>query len=115
MTRTHLATRDAILAARTGSLADYSATSDAVASYAVLGPVPGRADAVYAVGRRFSNLVLVTRTGTADVRGRGAQVRVRISFGQDTGDAAGTLAFDVPAGEPRGGHIGGVAPRVLFG
>jgi hypothetical protein len=103
----HTATRDAILATRTGSLADYAVTGDNAAIYRVLGPVPGSPDATYGVGR-FGNLCLVTRTGTADVRGRGAQVRVRIAFAQDTGDAAGTLAFD-------GEHIGGVAPRVLFG
>lgn len=104
---TYTATRDAILATRTGSLADYSATSEIGASYAVLGPVPGDPGSVYAYGRRFDNLVMVTRTGTALVRGRGDQVRVRIMFAIDTGDAAGTLAFD-------GGYASGVAPRVLF-
>ena len=108
MTATHLATRDEILATRTGSLSSYSASSDTDASYAVLGPVPGDPDRVYAIGRRHDNLVLVTRTGSANVRGRGAQVRVRITFARDTNDAAGTLAFDAD-------HIGGVAPRVLFG
>lgn len=104
----HTATRDAVLATRTGSLADYSATSDVVrASYAVIGPVPGNRDAVYAVGRRHSNLVVVTRTGVCLVKGKGPQVRVRIAFARDTGDAAGTLSFDA-------GFIGGVAPRVLF-
>jgi hypothetical protein len=107
----HLATRDEILASRTGSLADYSATSDALAYYAVLGPVPGNPDAVYATGRRHENLVMVTRTGTMHVRNRGAQVRVRILFATDTGDAAGTLAFGGRDGE----HAGGVAPSVLFG
>jgi hypothetical protein len=106
-TVTHTATRDEILATRTGSLADYSVTSDALASYAVLGPVPGDGTSVYAIGRAHQNLVLVTRTGTVAVRNRGAQVRVRISFAIDTGDAAGTLAFD-------GTRTGGVAPRVLF-
>jgi len=104
----HAATRDEILATRTGSLADYSATSDALAYYAVLGPVPGSTDAVYATGRRHENIVLITRTGRVHVKNRGAQVRVRITFATDTGDAAGTLAFD-------GEHIGGVAPAVLFG
>lgn len=122
MSNHHLATRDEILATRTGSLDYYSATSDRAASYMVLGPVPGRDDAFYAVGRRHDNLVLVTRTGTANVRGKGAQVRTRISFAQDTNDAAGTLAFDTPASiaslmgyDGNGGHVGGVAPRVLFG
>lgn len=105
---TFTATRDAILATRTGSLADYSATSDTVASYAVLGPVPGHADSVFVVGRRLGNLAMVTRTGTVPVRGRGDQVRVRIVFPTDTGDAAGTLAFTGLD------SIGGVAPRVLF-
>jgi len=35
-------------------------------------------------------------------------VRVRFDFPRDTNDAGGTLAFDA-------GHVGGVAPRVLFG
>jgi hypothetical protein len=108
---THTATRDAILASRTGSLADYSATSDALGSYAVLGPVPGRPDAVYAIGRRHDNLVMVTRTGRVHVKHRGAQLRVRILFAHDAGDAAGTLAF----GGLDGDHTGGVAPAVLFG
>jgi hypothetical protein len=109
MTRT--ATRDEILATRTGSLADYSVTSDMVASYEVIGPVPGDASRIYARGRRLQNLVMVTRTGFANVKGRGDQIRVRIDFATDTGDAAGTLAFGGPGGE----HVGGVAPRVLFG
>jgi hypothetical protein len=104
----HRVTRDALLATRTGSLANYSATSDALASYAIIGPVPGDADSVYAIGRRHQNLAMVTRTGTVNVRGRGAQVRVRIRFAFDTGDLAGTLGF-VTEG------TGGVAPRVLFG
>lgn len=102
------ATRDAVLASRTGSLAGYSVTSDPGASYAVLGPVAGDPDRVWLQGRRHGNLAVATRTGTADVRGRGPQVRVWIAFAWDTGDAAGTLAFD------RVG-TGGVAPRVLFG
>lgn len=115
MTRTltaHRATRDEILATRTGSLSSYSVSSDTDVSYAVLGPVPGDPDRVYAIGRAgtpSSGLVLlVTRTGSVPVRGRGAQVRVRIEFPDDTNDLAGTLAFGAR-------HIGGVAPRVLFG
>jgi hypothetical protein len=104
----HTVTVDAIRASQTGSLRGYSATSDTDATYAVIGPVPGDADRVYVRGHRHGNLALVTRTGRADVRGRGRQVRVRIAFARDTGDVAGTLAFDA-------GEIGGVAPRVLFG
>jgi hypothetical protein len=105
----HSATRDEILATRTGSLADYSATSDALGYYAVLGPVPGDPDSVYATGRRGNNLVMVTRTGTVHVRNRGAQLRVRIQFARDLGDAAGTLGFWACD------SVGGVAPAVLFG
>jgi len=105
----HLATRANILATRTGSLRDYTASGDNGAFYRILGPVPGDADSVYAVGLRHDNIVLVTRTGRVDVRGRGAQNRVRIMFAHDTGDLAGTLSFD------RADGIGGVAPRVLFG
>lgn len=105
----HSATRDEVLATRTGSLATYCATSDTHATYWVLGPVPGNGDAVYAYGNRHQNLVMVTRTGTALVKGKGPQVRVRIDFAVDNGDANGTLAFGT-----RGQYIGGVAPKVLF-
>jgi hypothetical protein len=109
---THTATRDEVLASRTGSLADYSVTADNGVQWAVLGPVPGERDRIYArayAGTAATGLVLlVTRTGVTLVRGKGPQVRVRLDFPRDTGDAAGTLAFDAD-------HIGGVAPRVLFG
>ena len=105
----HRATRDAILATRTGSLSSYSATSDTDASYAIIGPVPGDPNRVYAVGRRHNNLCLITRTGTTMVKGRGPQVRVRITFARDTSDLAGTLSFDSD------NYVGGIAPRVLFG
>ena len=109
---THTATRDAVLATRTGSLASYWTTSDRGVQYATLGPVPGDPNRFYARGINGTPseglVLLVTRTGMADVRGKGAQVRVRIDFPRDTNDAAGTLAFDAD-------HIGGVAPRVLFG
>jgi hypothetical protein len=115
MTRTapvHAATRDEILATRTGSLATYSATSDNGQAYAVVGPVPGDPDRIYVIGRAGTAsaglVILVTRTGRVDVPGKGAQVRVRFDFPRDTNDAGGTLAFDA-------GHVGGVAPRVLFG
>jgi hypothetical protein len=108
----HRATRDEVLATRTGSLASYWTTADNGVQWATLGPVPGDPDRFYArgiAGSASAGLVLlVTRTGSADVRGKGAQVRVRIDFPRDTGDAAGTLAFDADS-------IGGVAPRVLFG
>ncbi len=114
MTRTAplTATRDDVLATRTASLAGYSPTTDRNVSYAVLGPVPGRTDAVYVIGRDGTPsaglVVLVTRTGTVPVRGRGDQVRVRFDYPRDTGDQAGTLAFDAE-------RVGGLAPRVLFG
>lgn len=104
---THLATRDAVLDCSTAILNGYSATADLGHGYGVLGPVPGRDDAIYAIGRRHRNIVLVERTGVTLVRGKGPQVRVRITFARDTGDVAGTLAFDA-------GHTGGVAPRSLF-
>ena len=105
MFTTHTATRDAILATRTASLRGYVVTSDPGAFYDVLGP---EADgAVYAISPRTGLVVRVVRTGVVSVRGRGDQVRVRVEFPTDTGDAAGTLAFD-------GGHVGGVATRVLF-
>ena len=100
-------TRDAILETSTGSLHGYSVTADAGQSYAVIGPAGP--DVIYGVSRRTNLLVRVVRTGTANVRGKGEQVRVRIEFARDTGDAAGTLAFEpILSG-------GGVAPRVLFG
>jgi hypothetical protein len=109
-TAPHTATRDAVLATRTGSLASYGVTTDRGVFYRTLGPVPGHGDAAYAIadaGASAGLVVLVTRTGHVDVRGRGRQVRVRVDYPRDTGDAAGTLAFDA-------GHVGGVAPRVLF-
>ena len=99
------ATRDEVLASRTGSLASYSVTSDVGVTYAVLGPAGP--DAVYALSPRTGLAVRVVRTGVTLVRGKGPQVRVRLEFPRDTGDAAGTLSFDA-------GKIGGVAPRVLF-
>ena len=103
------ATRDAVLATRTASLAGYSASTDSGGSFAVIGPVPGDANSVYVQGRVTGLLGIVTRTGSANVRGKGAQVRVRFGFAIDTGDAAGTLRFDASSR-----HAGGVAPRVLF-
>jgi hypothetical protein len=64
-------------------------------------------DSLWAISDTLKLVVLVTRTGSVPVRGKGDQVRVRINFPTDMGDAAGTLRFD-------GEHIGGVAPRVLF-
>lgn len=109
---THYATRDAVVATRTGSLDSYSVTSDRGVSYRILGPVPGNPDACYVMGRvgtpSAGLVVLVTRTGSVNVRGKGAQVRARFDYPRDINDAAGTLAFDA-------GSVGGVAPRVLFG
>jgi len=107
---THTATRADVLATRTGSLATYYVTTDAGIDYRVLGVVPGTPDRLYAIaygGASEGLVVHVTRTGRVPVRGRGDQVRVRVEYPRDTGDAAGTLAFDAD-------HIGGVAPRVLF-
>jgi len=109
----HLATRDAILATRTGSLSSYWTTSDRGVQYATLGPVPGDPDRFYARGINGTPseglVLLVTRTGTTMVKGKGPQVRVRINFPRDTCDAAGTLSFDSD------NYVGGIAPRVLFG
>lgn len=102
---TFTATRDEVFASRTGSLASYSVTSDAGVTYDVIGPAGP--DTLYAISPRTSLVVRVVRTGVTLVRGKGPQVRVRVEFPRDTGDAAGTLAFDA-------GKIGGVAPRVLF-
>jgi hypothetical protein len=106
----HRATRDAVLATRTASLAGYTVTADSGARYGVLGPVPGDASSVYAVSPSTGMLVMVTRTGSVPVRGKGDQVRMRVAYAHDTGDAAGTLAF-----RPLSRDSGGVAPRVLFG
>jgi hypothetical protein len=109
LTAPHMATRDEVLASRTGSLGTYTVTSDYGVYYSVLGPVPGDAERLYALSNHTGLVVLVTRTGQRDVRGKGAQVRVRVDIARDTGDANGTLAFG------GGIHVGGVAPRVLFG
>jgi hypothetical protein len=105
-TRTPItATRDEILASRTSGLVSYRVTSDMLAGYTPIGVRDDRT--LWAISDTLQLLVLVTRTGEAMVRGKGDQVRVRIDFPRDTGDAAGTLAFGAE-------HIGGVAPRVLF-
>jgi hypothetical protein len=108
----HTATRSAILATRTGSLTSYWTTADNGVQWATLGPVPGDPNAFYARGIGGSPseglVLLVTRTGSVPVRGKGDQVRVRIDFPRDPGGLDDTLVFDAD-------HIGGVAPRVLFG
>jgi hypothetical protein len=107
ITRTPItATRDEIYATRAAGLSTYRVTSDMLAGYS---PIGVRDDSSFwAISDNLKLLVLVTRTGTVPVRGKGDQVRVRINFPTDTGDAAGTLSFD-------GEYAGGVAPRVLFG
>ena len=82
----HRATRDQVLASRTGSLSSYTVTGDGGAYFEVLGPVPGDVDSIYAQARVTKLLVMVTRTGRANVRSRGNQVRVRLAFATDTGD-----------------------------
>lgn len=99
------ATRDEIFATRAGSLSTYRVTSDMLAGYSPIGVRDD--DSLWAISDTLRLIVLVTRTGSVPVRGKGDQVRVRINFPTDTGDARGTLRFD-------GEHIGGVAPRVLF-
>jgi hypothetical protein len=100
-----VATRDDIFRTRAGSLSTYRVTSDMLAGYS---PIGVRDDSsLWAISDTLKVLVLVERTGSVPVRGKGDQVRVRISFAEDMGDEAGTLRFDRE-------HIGGVAPRVLF-
>lgn len=98
------ATRDAILTApRASTHRTYVSTDTAGWVYEVVGAAaPGQ---VFARSERTGLLVLVTRTGR--VRNARGLVRVRVDFPTDTGDAAGTLAFD-------GGHVGGHAPADLF-
>ena len=102
---TFTATRDEVLATRTGSLAGYYVTADNGVLWQVLGPADD--NRVYCASKSTGLVLLVTRPGKVNVRGKGAQVRVRLDFPRDTNDLAGTLAFD-------GESIGGVAPRVLF-
>jgi len=103
------ATRDEILASRTGSLDTYRVTNDRGVSYRVLGPVAGDTDRVWAISDATGIVVLVTRSGKVNVPGKGEQVRARFAYPLDTGDAAGTLFYDLA------GTVGGLAPRVLFG
>ena len=63
------------------------------------------ADVVFVIGGRTGLVARVTRTGSRVTRGC---VRVRFDFPRDTGDLAGTLAFDA-------GKCGGVAPAWQFG
>ena len=104
---TTTATRDRILGSRTGEFDVVRVTSEQGTSYIVLGPAAP--DAVWAIAPVTGILLRVQRTGTANVRGKGEQVRARFEFATDTGDAAGTLAFD------RSFSVAGVAPRALFG
>jgi hypothetical protein len=57
---------------------------------------------------RTKSLLRVVQTGTAWVRGKGRQVRVRFEVAEDTGDLAGTLSFEGTE------HFGGVAPLEPF-
>jgi hypothetical protein len=100
-----LATREEIMRSRTSGLVGYEVTSDRAVGYTPIGVRDDRS--LWAISHTLNVIVMVTRTGEVPVRGRGDQVRVRINFPTDTGDAAGTLRFD-------GEHIGGLAPRVLF-
>ena len=100
-------TRDAVLATRNPDLDGFYVTSDTGAMYEVLG-MAGDGRSVFARSPRTGMLVMAVRTGSVNVPGRGAQVRVRVMFARDSGDAAGTLVFAPDLG------IGGVAPRGLF-
>jgi hypothetical protein len=98
----HEATRDAVLMSQRGA-GRYAARLDTGPFLNLIGQAyPG---AVYAAGRT-GHLALVVQTGQAAVRA-GDQVRVRVLFARDTGDAAGTLAFDQ---DP----TPGIAPRAMF-
>lgn len=66
-------------------------------------------DALYVRGARHGNIARVIRTGNSTVRAGGlGQVRARIDFAEDTGDAAGTLEFGT------GEHIGALVRRELL-
>lgn len=111
-TATATATLDTVWDARdacSGRFDRTIATSDGGNGYRVLGTVPGDPESVFAQSIRTDLIVMVTRTGTVNVRGRGAQVRARITPAVDTGDAAGTLSFDPADG------FGAVCPRGVFG
>ena len=101
------ATRDEVLHSQARKFEGLRVTSYQGTSYRVLGAAS--ASAVYVEAPVTRVLARVQRTGTVNVRGKGEQVRVRIEFATDTGDAAGTLAFD------RSFSVKGVAPRALFG
>jgi hypothetical protein len=76
---------------------------DTILTYRVVSRDPATST-VFAESPRTGLLVAVTRTGTKVTDG---QVRVRIEYATDTGDAAGTLQFG-----PR--RIRGRAPADLF-
>lgn len=81
----------------------FSVTADAGGTFDVWQAI---GDTVFARGRVTGTVVMVEQTGTAV---RSGQVRVRITPGNDTGDAAGTLSFD-----PVADGFGGVAPVDVF-
>ena len=108
MARTpHTATRVEVLNSSSAPGAPEPSSRYATADNGVMWEVLGSADdrTVYAISDRTGTVVTVTVTGDRLIRGQ--QVRVRIDFPRDTGDAAGTLVFDA-------GYVGGVAPRDLF-
>jgi hypothetical protein len=99
-----LVTRDAIMDARIDACA--LVLGDNGAYYTVLANID---DALYVQGRH-GNLARVIRTGNSTVSRNDSmgEVRARIDFAEDIGDAAGTLSFG--AGE----HIGARVSRRLL-
>lgn len=85
------------------SLSYYYVTGDNGAHYEILAVVDGQ---IFVESVRLGCLARVVQTGKRiDL---GGQVRVRIEFAADLGDAEGTLSF----GE--GDHIGGKAQAYVF-
>jgi hypothetical protein len=80
----------------------YVATNDQGAVYSVLGPTEA---GVIVRSLRVGALARIVQTGR--VVGRDGQVRARLEFAVDTGDAAGTLTFD-------GDSIGCRVPAAVF-
>lgn len=104
---THTATRDEVFDAPriSGRMAATDVHGTPGAWFTVLGTVAGLPASVYVVSGRTGLVALVTRTGRT-VR-RDGMTRVRFDFPRDTGDAAGTLAFD-------GTRCGGWVPADVF-
>lgn len=106
------ATWDAIKSSEQGVCWRYGLTSDGGGHYDIISASADEGGYVtgYARSGRTGQVVRFVQTGRAVKQD---QLRCRIEFATDTGDAAGTLAFGLPrtedahSGQESGGYVGG--------